>query len=126
MSVAMVFWFLSQAKSECMNISHRVKAWESGRVYMLISFSKLGTDLPSPTPSKLGQDCFFFFLVIHKCILLSSFFEDIYKKLGVTKNINVLNSVIIDYFVHYQMFLANNYFLYKHSLTSRQKVMQTI
>lgn len=65
-------------------------------------------------------------MVIHKYILLSSFFEDIYKKLGVTKNINVLNSVIIDYFVHYQMFLANNYFLYKHSLTSRQKVTQII
>lgn len=65
-------------------------------------------------------------MVIQKYILLSSFFEDIYKKWGVTKNINVLDSVTLDYFVHYQMFLANNYFLYKHNLTSRQKVMQVI
>lgn len=46
-------------------------------------------------------------MVIWKYILLLSFFEDIYKKWDVTKRYkNVLNSVIIDYFVHYQMFLT--------------------
>lgn len=46
-------------------------------------------------------------MVIWKYILLLSFFENIYKKWDVTKRYkNVLNSVIIDYFVHYQMFLT--------------------
>jgi hypothetical protein len=51
--------------------------------------------------------CFYlFFLVIQKYILLSSFFENIYKKWDVTKKYKkVLDSVIIEYFVHYQMFL---------------------
>lgn len=44
-------------------------------------------------------------MVIWKYILLLSFFEVIYKKWDVTKKYkNVLNSVIMDYFVHYQMF----------------------
>lgn len=45
-------------------------------------------------------------MVIWKYILLLSFFEDIYKKWDVTKNIKLLKSVIMDYFVHYQMFLT--------------------
>jgi hypothetical protein len=45
-------------------------------------------------------------MVIQKYILLSSFFENIYKKWDVTKKYKkVLDSVIIEYFVHYQMFL---------------------
>lgn len=64
-------------------------------------------------------------MVIWKYILLSSFFEDIYKKWDVIKNKNVLNSVIIDYFVHYQMFLT--IISYTNTMTSRQKkVMQVI
>lgn len=57
-------------------------------------------------------------MVIWKYILLLSFFEDIYKKWDVTKRYkNVLNSVIIDYFVHYQMFSQ----LFLIQMTSRQK-----
>lgn len=49
------------------------------------------------------------------------------QKVGCNKKYkNVMNSVIIDYFIHYQMFLANNYFLYKHDFKTKGYVGYTV
>lgn len=64
-------------------------------------------------------------IVIWKYILLSSFYENIYKKWDVTKKYkNVLNSVITDFFVHYQMFLT--VISYTNTTSRQKKVIQVV